>query len=59
MQAQTLLLYPEFPKQYTKWRWGVRMNNQKTFTKPEICFITKKDMENPGRVKTQLSPMCN
>ena len=38
-QAQTLLLHPEFPKQNTKWK---KMNNQKAFTKPEICFPCKK-----------------
>lgn len=39
MQVQMLLLHPEFPKQNTK---GKKMNNQKAFTKPEICFISKK-----------------
>lgn len=39
MQVQTLLLHSEFPKPDTKWK---KMNNQKSFTKPEICFISKK-----------------
>ena len=38
-QAQTLLLHPEFSKHNTKWK---KMNNQKAFTKPEICFPSKK-----------------
>lgn len=49
MQVQTLLLHPEFPKQNTKWE---KMNSQKAFTKPELCFISKKTW----KIQTELRP---
>lgn len=49
MQVQTLLLHPEFPKKNTKWE---KMNSQKAFTKPELCFISKKTW----KIQTELRP---